>query len=108
MNNRFSQKTVTLNEASMDETAMKIRNTTEEIKVSLDTIKSKIEAIANVWQDKNAEVYMEKFQTLQKDFPGFYNHAYNLSEFLTGVVKAYRENVLDPTRRAVKGDSSNQ
>ena len=51
---------------------------------------------------------MEKFQQLQQGFPGFYNHAYGLSNFLTGVVKAYRENVLNPTARAVNGVEQNQ
>lgn len=107
MNNRFSQKTVVLSAGSMDETAMKIRNMTEEIKTALDSIKSEINAISNVWQDKNAEVFIEKFQDLQKDFPAFYGHAYGFSNFLTGVVKAYREQVLEPTNRAVQGRSSN-
>ena len=108
MNNTFSQTAVTLNEVSMEEAALKIRNATEEIKLSLDAIKAEIDGISNVWQDKNAQVYIEKFQQLQQGFPGFYNHAYGLSNFLTGVVKAYSENVLNPTARAVNGEVSNQ
>ena len=103
MNNRFSQTAVALNEGSMDEAALKIRTATEEIKNSLDIIKAEIAGIDSVWKDKNAETYMEKFTELQQGFPGFYNHAYALSNFLTGVVKAYRENVLNPTARAVNG-----
>lgn len=108
MNNNFSQTAVALNETSMEEAALKIRTATEEIKISLDAIKAEIDGISNVWQDKNAQVYMEKFQQLQQGFPGFYNHAYGLSNFLTGVVKAYRENVLNPTARAVNGVEQNQ
>lgn len=102
MNNRFNR--VALNEGSMSEAASKIRNEAEEIKVALDAINAEVAQVANAWSDKNAETYMEKYQELQKDFPAFYNHAYGFSKFLDGVVKTYRENVLDPTTRAVKGD----
>lgn len=101
MNSTFSKTAVSLNEGSMDEASLKIRTATEEIKVALDAIKAEIEGIDSVWKDKNAQVYIEKFQQLQQGFPGFYNHAYGLSNFLTGVVRAYRENVLNPTSRAV-------
>ena len=104
MNNRFSQTAVSLNEGSMEEAALKIRTATEEIKNSLEKIKTEIAGVDNAWKDKNAEVYIEKFNVLQQSFPGFYNHAYALNSFLTGVVKAYRENVLEPTSRAVNED----
>lgn len=103
MNNNFSQTAITLSETSMDEAALKIKTATEEIKISLDAINAEIDGISNVWQDKNAQVYMEKFQQLQQGFFDFYNHAYGLSNFLTGVVNAYRENVLNPISRAVNG-----
>ena len=99
---------VVLNEQSMEDAASKIRLATEEIKNSLDVIKSEIHAIDQVWKDQNASVYMQKFEELHRGFPGFYTHAYELSNFLNGVVKAYRENVLNPTKTAVNGtDSTN-
>lgn len=98
---------VTLNEQSMEEAALKIRNATEEMKNSLEIIKTEIGSINEVWKDQNATVYMEKFETLQQGFPGFYNHAYALANFLDGVVKAYRENVLNPTATAVRGTEIN-
>lgn len=98
---------VILNEQSMEESALKIKNATEEIKNSLEIIKAEIASIDEAWKDDNATVYMEKFETLQQGFPGFYNHAYALATFLEGVVKAYRENVLNPTANAVNGVESN-
>ena len=93
----MNNNAVTLNETSMEEASLKIKNATEEIKVALDAIKAEIEGVSNVWQDKNAQAYMEKFQQLQQGFPGFYNHAYALGSFLDGVVKTYRENVSRET-----------
>ena len=107
MNNTFSKTAIALSESSMEDASTKIKTATEEIKVALDTIKAEIDGISNVWQDKNAQVYMEKIQQLQQGFPGFYNHAYALGSFLDGVVNAYRENVLNPTTRAVNGEPRN-
>lgn len=97
---------IALNEQSMEEAALSLKTAAEEIKRSLEIIKSEIAGIDNAWKDKNAEIYMEKFQELQQGFPGFYNHVYELSSFLTGVVKAYRENVLNPTTKAVNGSGT--
>lgn len=104
----MNNNAVTLNETSMEEASLKIKNATEEIKVALDAIKAEIEGVSNVWQDKNAQVYMEKFQQLQQGFPGFYNHAYALGSFLDGVIKTYRENVFNPAARAVNSEASNR
>lgn len=92
---------ISINEQSMEQAATRIKNNAEEIQNYLNLLKEEIAKIDGVWQDDNSKVYVERFQDLQKDFPKFYQNAYECGAFLTNVVKAYRENVLNPTSRAV-------
>lgn len=95
---------VTLNEQSMTDAAQKIKNAADEIRTLLDSVKAEVTAIDSVWQDKNATVYMERFNELAPRFASFYASAHQLGSFLDGVVRAYRENVSNPTATAVNSD----
>ncbi|MBP5684508.1 MAG: WXG100 family type VII secretion target [Bacilli bacterium] len=94
---------VYITEETMEAAANKIRQEAEEILSEFDEIKKEIAGVSETWQDENADKYIEQFNELEKQVPGFVAAANNSGAFLTGVVKAYRENVMNPTRAAVDG-----
>ncbi len=94
---------VYITEETMESAAQKIRTNAEEILNEMNEVKKEINGISEVWQDENADKYLEQFEELDKQVPGFIAAANNSGAFLTGVVKAYRENVMNPTRAAVEG-----
>ncbi len=96
---------VFITEETMETAANKIRSNADEIQAEMDQIKKEINSIHEVWQDENADVYVEKFAELDKEVPAFLGAAHNSGAFLTGVVKAYRENVMNPTKTAVEGST---
>ena len=94
---------VYITEETMEAASTKIRSNAEEIAQLFDEIKKEIAGISEVWQDENADKYVEQFHELEKQVPGFLAAANSCASFLTGVVKAYRENVMNPTKSAVEG-----
>ncbi len=96
---------IIINEQAMENAATQIDTATEQIRNLLNSIKTEVAHVSEVWDDPNAKVYMEKFDELQQSFPEFVASVHNLSSFLNGVAKAYRERVINPTKTAVNGTS---
>ena len=94
---------VYITEETMTTAANTIRKAAEEITNEFNEIKKEIAGVSESWQDENANKYLEQFAELEKQVPGFIAAANNSAAFLDGVVKAYRENVMNPTRTAVEG-----
>ena len=96
---------IIINEQAMENAATQIDTATEQIRNLLNSIKTEVAHVSEVWDDPNAKVYMEKFDELQQSFPEFVASVHNLSSFLNGVAKAYPERVINPTKTAVNGTS---
>lgn len=93
---------VKLDPAVLDEIGTGIKSDADEINGLLEDITREMNSIAGAWDDENAQKYLDSFGELKKEFPAFYNRAYGLGNFLTGVVKAYNENMLNPMDNITK------
>ena len=99
----MENKEITITEETMESAASKILRGADEIESKFNLIKTEIAGISEIWKDENANKYIEQFEELEKQVPGFIAAANNCANFLNGVVRAYREQVVNPTNVAVQG-----
>ena len=95
-----------LSPSTMLESAKTIRSAEDGIKSKVDQIKVLIEEIGENWTDANGKKFVERFGELEASVRVFYESCDRLANLLEAVLKAYQENVYNPTSRAVNSEQA--
>ena len=92
---------VTVTPASMLEAASKMEAAADAIDKSIARIDEAVSGMSSDWNDKNARIYLERYNELKQAFPDFKNAVRNYSVFLGNVVDLYNKEYTEKTYKAV-------
>ena len=90
-----------LNPATMQDSAREIRDAEDGVRSLALRADSIMEDIARIWTDDNGKEFVNRYQDVKEAMQTFYQKSDRLARLLEAVLSAYRENVYDPTRKAV-------
>ena len=90
-----------LHQSTMQVSGRDIRDAEDGVRSIALQADSIMEDIARIWTDDNGKEFVNRYQDVKDAIQTFYQKSDRLARLLEAVLSAYRENVYDPTRKAV-------
>ncbi len=90
-----------LTPATMQEGTATIRRAQDGIRTNVAQLDQIFEEIGQNWRDENGQTYVRKSGEAKEAVKEYLDSCERLANLLEAVLKAYQENVYDPTRKAV-------
>ncbi len=92
---------ISLNSASLLDAARKIEDAANRIDGAISRIDNIMSDLDAVWSDQNSKKYLERYEELKQEFPGFKSAVHSYSAFLNAVVATYQKEYLDDVSTTV-------
>ncbi len=92
---------IVLRASDLIEAARKMEDAANRIDSALQRIDATMSDLDAVWSDQNSKKYLERYEELKQEFPGFKSAVHSYSAFLNAVVATYQKEYLDDVSTTV-------
>ncbi len=92
---------IVLHASDLLEAARKMEDAATRISDALDRLNTVVGDIESVWSDQNSKKYLDRYNELKEEFPGFKAAVHSYSEFLNAVVRTYQQEYIDEVSTTV-------